>query len=69
MKSSKYKGITYNKRFAKWVATFTEDKVVHKIGYYDTEREAVLATDRYIIMNDIDRPLQILKRKEKNDNE
>jgi hypothetical protein len=59
-----YKGVSYKKRIKKWVAKFDVDKVTHNAGSYDTEREAVIAMDIYILKNNIDRPLQILKKKE-----
>ena len=74
MKTSKYYGVSYCIRKSgkaceirwdgkhPWTATIMKDGRVFK-SLHETEREAAIAVDRYILENNIDRPLNILKRK------
>jgi hypothetical protein len=43
--SSKYKGITLDKRNSKWMAQIQKDRICHNLGYYDTEEDAARAYD------------------------
>ncbi len=42
-KSSKYKGVSYNKRMKKWHAYIRYKRVLKCLGYYNNEMEAVLS--------------------------
>ena len=46
--SSRYIGVSREKRSTKWLASLSINKVTHRIGYFDTEEEAAKARDSYI---------------------
>jgi len=59
--SSKYIGVSYSKNKKKWRSYVkTEEKQIH-IGYFDTELEAVLAYNNYILNNSINKKLNIIQ--------
>jgi len=43
--SSKYRGVSWNKRANKWVAGIWYNKSRHHIGFFDKEEEAAFAVD------------------------
>jgi hypothetical protein len=49
--SSKYKGVSFNKRKQKWVSYICINKKKIFIGYYETENEAGIAYNDYIKNN------------------
>jgi hypothetical protein len=47
-KSSKYRGVIWNKRYEKWLARCSVYKKQIQIGTFDDEREAAIARDAYV---------------------
>lgn len=56
-KSSKHKGVCWNKRSKKWHAQLSINGTLHYLGYYTDEDEAALAVDQFVR----DRGLQVAK--------
>lgn len=47
----------------KWAAKISVDKKLIGLGFYEDERQAAIAYDKYVIKNNLDRELNILKPK------
>lgn len=58
----KYIGILYNSNYKKFKSKVNHKGITYECGFYDTEREAVLARDKKIIALGLDVKLQILKK-------
>lgn len=61
-KRSGYKNIYFNMRMNMWYGKVVIRGVVYNLGYYELERDALLAYDRFAIRNGM--PTYILKKKE-----
>lgn len=57
-----HKNIYFSVRMNKWYSKVTLKGTVHNIGYFETEREVLLAYDRFAIKNNL--PTYILKQKQ-----
>lgn len=62
MPSSKYTGVSWDKKAQKWESCVTYKKIRYNCGFYDNERDAAKARDKRILAFNMDKPLQILKR-------
>ncbi len=70
-KNSIYKGVHFYEDFElnrgnkkkPWKVEFQNNGEQYKLGYYPTEREAAIVHDKFVIKNNIDRKLNILKPK------
>lgn len=60
-RTSKYTGVSWNRKFQKWVASVSNLGVKFDCGYFDNERDAAKSRDRKIIALGFKKPLQILK--------
>lgn len=56
-----HKNIYFSIRMNKWYSKITIKGTVHNIGYFETEREVLLAYDRFAIKHGL--PTYILKIK------
>lgn len=61
-KYSKFYGVSFVNRQQnkKWCAQLTIDKKHKHVGYYETEIDAAIAINKFIIENNMDRPLNII---------
>ena len=61
--SSKYMGVSYVKDRNKWEARLVFNKKKKTIGQFPTEMEAAIAYDKFIIDNNIERPINFPNNK------
>jgi len=47
--TSKYKGVSWDRKTNKWESAVTVKGVKHPCGFYDTEDEAIKARDKRIL--------------------
>lgn len=67
--TSGYRGVCWNKRDEKWRARIRVNyKYIH-LGCFDTAEEGAIAYNNYVIENNLEHPLNIIKISEKNNSE
>lgn len=62
-KESQYQGVSWNVQAQKWKSSVSENSIKYECGYFNTDREAVVARDRKILALGLSKKLQILKKK------
>lgn len=57
----KYTGVVYDRKIHRYVSKVSHKGKTYRCGFYDTEKEAVIARDTAIITHGLNVPLQVLK--------
>jgi hypothetical protein len=60
--SSEFRGVSFDKSRAKWVASLMVDNKYVRIGRFATEYEAAEQYDLYCIINNLNKPLNVMQR-------
>jgi hypothetical protein len=64
-RDSDYLGVAWNRDLQKWHSTVIEKGIKYDCGYFDNDRDACLARDKKILTHGLNKPLQVLKPKNK----